>query len=198
MAQVARLELALPLQALSPAKVSISKLETPSRGRAGEWQPLELEAHVEEETYQPGLAVGYVEGPADKVKVKSGGEEVELPKGYAAYGYLEGQTLEACRNLALAQPAGLLYPEGGSYLLRFYAGYVVEEEGRKVFKPTDQRDLTFTAEARAWWEEPWLFGIPAWQWIGIGGGLSVVAIAAGVVMYQERQREEMMMLMLAR
>jgi hypothetical protein len=194
-----------PIPSLPPtlalAGLKITRLETPTEGYVNEWQSLTFEAHVESDTFQPGIGIAYVDGPADSIKVKAAGGEYEIPKGWFLAVYESGVTEPACASLAWPTPSGLLYPSVGVYTLRFLAGYVKD----KTFYYTDYKDLGFKCQEKPpaekpkeWWEQPWLFGIPVWQWIALGGGIGVIAIVAGVVAYEEREREMLYTLMLAR
>jgi hypothetical protein len=198
------LSLKLPIPSLprllSPGGLKITRLETPTEGYTGEWQGLTFEAHVESDTFQPGLAIAYISGPADSIKVKYGGVEDEIPRDYFLALYKPGRTDPACTGFEWPQPGGILYPKPGVYTLRLLAGYVKDS----TFYYTDYRDLQFTCQEKPpaekpkeWWETP-ILGIPVWQWIALGGGLSVIAIVAGVIAYEEKQREELLMLMLAK
>jgi hypothetical protein len=182
---------------LALAGLKITKLETPAEGYAGDWQSLTFEAHVESDTFQPGIAIAYIDGPADSIKVKYAGREDEIPKDYFLALYKANATDPACTSLAWPTPSGLLYPTAGVYTLRFLAGYVKDT----TFYYTDYKDLQFKCQEKGkppeWWETP-ILGIPVWQWIALGGGLSVIAIVAGVVAYEEREREMLYTLMMAR
>ena len=170
---------------------SVTKFDLPSEGYLEEPVNFELAGHLDESVVGwPNFALGlyYEDGPMDELTVILNGKSHTLKKGMVLAIYTFSK--DACTTLDAR--VSIKFTVKGVYSFSGLTGYI--DVYRGGFFYDDKVDKTIEIS-----EKPVVPGWPEWLpwWVlPLAGGVAAVAIVAGVVAYQERER--LMMLALLR
>jgi len=172
---------------------TITRFDLPGTIEQGNKARYAVEGRLDARPDWPNFAVGlfYIDGPADQVKVWVDGREFNVSKGMGVVKHVEPLP-EPGYTLSLA---GEIYADVlGEYKFAAVTGYV--ENGTLYYDDRVDKMLE-VKQPVAPKPTPEAPEIPWWP-IAIAGAVTGIVAIAAVVAYQERKREEMLMMMLMR
>jgi len=170
----------------------ITKFTLPDKGYLEEPVSFTLGGHYDSYAGWPNFAIGlyYADGPVGELDILVNGRRHTLSRGSVLAFYVYNPSV--CLNIDV--DASVKFNVEGVYRFSALTGYVDVDEG--VFYYDDRVDKSI--EVR---EKPVIPGWPEWMpwWVlPLAGGMAAVAVVAGVVAYQERERMYEMMLLMRR
>ena len=165
----------------------VTKFTLPDKGYIGEPVYFELAGHLEEDVPRPNFCVGlyYSDGPLSRVTVIWRGKSYEVERG-RVFSLCVPQTY---RCTSIDEDLTLILDEKGSYSFSALTGYV--ESGTFIYDDKVDKSIEVV-------EKPIIPGWPEWLpwWVlPLIGGIAVVGVIGGVMMYEEQEKLKMLLLL---
>ena len=143
----------------------------------------------------PNFAVGlvYHDGPAESLRITAWGREYRVQKGWALVATVK--SVDPKTSVILS--GKIIFESAGRYDLIGVAGYVDESKGGLVIDSSDLKTVE-VAEPEIRLGDLGLgeLVIPWWA-LAVAGACVAVAVAAGVVLHAEHEKEMEILMMLA-
>jgi len=140
--------------------VRLTRSYIPSNTRAGEPTDIKIEGHVENAIVKnPVIALAYISGPADYVRVHYNGKYMDIPRGNGAMfkGYYRGETKSPCTYIRSWEGGdvwkNIVFPKEGEYILEVYSGTVRETSSATAAEEIPIATIKTTKTEEINWEK---------------------------------------------